>query len=96
MGIIRLNKIATALLIIHMVFAACGIELGTNQMMIGDEVVDTKLVDGKLMGERWLSVSNELIRVRFELQLPETPSASEKKPLSINALEPCMRLLFED
>ena len=76
-------------------FVATGADLQTNQLMIGYEKVDTEVVDGKLVGDRWMVNSNTLIRVHAELALiQESSHTPEKGPASKIKSGPTLRLLM--
>jgi hypothetical protein len=63
-------------------FAALGADLNTNQLMIGDTVVDGKMVDGKFIGEKVISTgSNSLALVVTTVSpIQESSEAWEKNP----------------
>ena len=77
------------------VFVAAGADLRTNQMMIGDEVVDAKVVDGKIIGDALVAAgSNGLFVVHEEVTpIQEPSSAPEAHPSSNTNPKPLLQSL---
>jgi hypothetical protein len=76
------------------VFVTAGDDLRTNQLMIGGTAVDSKVVDGKIVGDKWIVVSNSLIRVHAEITpLQGPPDAPEVNSSSKDDSEPSLRLM---
>jgi hypothetical protein len=70
------NSVLLTVAVTGCTLIARGQTLQTNQLMIGDEVVDARVIDGKLVGEKWMAVSNKLVRIYAELDpdFPKRPS----------------------
>lgn len=67
----------------------------SNQFMIGDEPVNGKFVNGKLVGDRLIAISNALYVVHTEVTPIEHPSDSQKASLSEQTDSgPCLHLLM--
>ena len=67
----------------------------TNQLMIGNEPVETTVTNGRIAGDRWMVISNELYLVHAELAPIEQPSDDPKVPvLEKSDSGPCLRLLI--
>jgi hypothetical protein len=67
----------------------------TNQLTIGGKAVASKVVDGKIVGDRWMVVSNELIRIHVEATpIPGPPDASKEDSSAKDDSEPSLRLLL--
>lgn len=58
------------------VFVTAGVDLRTNQLMIGDTVVNGTVTNGKIVGDRWMVVSNTLIRIHAEAAPIQGPSGA--------------------
>lgn len=67
----------------------------TNQFMIGNEPVDGKIVNGKLVGDRVIAISNELYVIHTEITPIERPADGQKASVSEESDSgPCLRLLM--
>ncbi len=74
---------------------AGGANLRTNQLMIGDKVVDGEVNDGKIVGNRYMVVSNEVIQVHVEVTpIPGPTEAPEQRPSSNPEFKPSLGLLL--
>ena len=72
------------------VFVSVGADLRTNQLMIGDTVVDGIVSNGTISGDRWMVISNTLVRFHAEVTPINSPSSANSKDDS----EPTLRLMF--
>lgn len=63
-----------SVLVLGGIFAAPGDNQSTNQLWIGDEKVPAKTVDGRLVGERWMVVSNTLWLISTEVTPIKAPT----------------------
>jgi hypothetical protein len=70
---------------------AAGADLRTNQLMIGGVAVDSTVSNGTIIGDRWMVISNTLVRVHAEVIPLDGPSGVSSKDDSEQAL----RLMFQ-
>jgi len=79
------------LLIFSIKLVAAAADLNTNQLMIGDEVVNSTVSNGVISGDRWVVISNTLVRFHAKVTpLDDSTSADSK-----NDSEPKLRLIFK-
>ena len=77
------------------VFVTAGADLRTNQLMIGDTVVNGTVANGKIVGDRWVVVSNTLHRFHLEATpLPESSGSPEANPSFKDDSKPPLRLML--
>jgi hypothetical protein len=77
------------------VFVTAGADLRTNQLMIGDTVVNGTVTNGKIVGDRWMVVSNTLIQIHAEITPLQGPSGAPAiNSSSKNDSGPSLRLML--
>ena len=54
-------------------FAVAAADLRTNQMFIGDTAVESTVSNGTIIGDRWMVISNTLVRSHAEVTPIEGP-----------------------
>lgn len=72
--------------------AVLGADVQTNQLQIGDEVVESKVVNGKIVGDRWMGVGDTLLELHTEVTPLEPKS---KSPGIQKRSEPVLRLIYK-
>lgn len=92
----------TFITIVQLVMAVCGsltvactVCADTNLLSIGGVPVESKMINGKIVGDRYIVVSNELIRVHVEgTPIPDaSPMAKGNAQAKVNP-GPCLRLMM--
>ncbi len=71
-------------------FAVAAADLRTNQLFIGDTAVKSTVSNGTIIGDRWMVISNTLVRIHAEVTPIDGPARADSKDDS----EPVLRLLF--
>lgn len=71
---------------------AAGADLKTNQLMIGNTMVNSTVSNGTIVGDRWMVISNTLIRIHAEVKPLDGPPSVNHKDDSNPALHLMLHL----
>jgi hypothetical protein len=75
-------------------FVAKGDDLRTNQLLIGGEKVESKIVDGKMVGDKWLATSNGFGQLHVEVTPLQGPVAVPGTNAFSNGYQPRLQVML--
>ena len=79
------SVVKTIVIIFLSAFILAAGDLRTNQLFIGDVAVKSTVSNGTIYGERWVAISNGLVRFQVAVKplagLPKTNSIDDSKPM---------------